>query len=226
MANRWPKLLQIGQIVAPVVLGSVLLSGCHCFQFSEKVGDLIDHVSDKELALDRFYREKWDLTRICRDCQTREHCRHIPLPYPDSRIPERTPHEPHSTPGIPAVPPPELNPIPAVPAAAHFPVLDTQNIREIDTEQPVSAVGQPHDRTAVAALLSTSETNSSRTHSQQTSEKLAESPNLVPELEPSVPLPEQILATPPTERRPISAPDSVPPSQKYHQSARPFPTSR
>ena len=100
----------------------LIASGCHCFEISERYGDRVDRFVDRQLVLDRFYREKWDLTRICWGCkiQGNQYCPPVAV-YPESKVPAMTqPVEEYS----PGVEPGMLEPTPADGQPSAIPPID------------------------------------------------------------------------------------------------------
>ncbi|TWT56817.1 hypothetical protein KOR42_01720 [Thalassoglobus neptunius] len=72
----------------PILLVALFVSGCQCFQISERYGDCIDRIADTQCYFDRFYIEKLDLTRIrCNHKMCGKHyCPPVAV-YPDRYIP-------------------------------------------------------------------------------------------------------------------------------------------
>lgn len=224
MALNFSKLLFL---LAPVA--STLLVGCHCVEVSERYGDRIDRIADKQLVLDRFYRPGFDLTRICHDCKKEDAVCHRPVMYPDSRIPEQAPVEP-TLPAVPPVEPIEPNLIPPVPPAI----------------QPIESAAVSGDWQGATTILSAAisvgatpfvlpkKVNKNEaltpsiklTTSQESTEwsQPVEIPALPEVIEPvqTVPLfqapPETIKELLPQPVKPISAPSGVPPSQQFYRS--------
>ncbi|MEW4489339.1 hypothetical protein AB1L42_14750 [Thalassoglobus sp. JC818] len=75
----------------PILLVTLFVSGCQCFQISERYGDCIDRIADTQCYFDRFYIEKLDLTRIrCNHKMCGKHyCPPVAV-YPDRYIPSAT----------------------------------------------------------------------------------------------------------------------------------------
>lgn len=123
-------------------MAMVCMTGCHLIGMSERYGDVIDCVSDKQLTLDRFYRRRLDLTKIGQDRQHQcEFAQHTAI-YPDtsyllsvpseSKIPEAPPAE--------VVPAPETMdqaPIPPVPPAAKLPAIDSSSLKQLPANPSV-----------------------------------------------------------------------------------------
>lgn len=181
--------------LSPALLVSA--SGCHCMGISERYGNVIDCVADRQLCMDGCYRPGLDLTRLCRPCiHEQAMVRNIGV-YPHSTIPTSQPVETTMPPveienELPlkedAPPPPA--PIPPVPAA-ELPVIDIDSLKEISQWKPEvqSANDVPEIQLSSAAT-----------------KQFVES--LVPV--------ESIAVAPVRSAEPVSAPASIPPSQRFY----------
>ncbi len=229
MALKISKLLFL---LTPVA--SMLLVGCHCVEFSERYGDRIDRIADRQLTLDRFYRPGLDLTRICHDCKKQDARCHRPVMYPDSRIPQQAPVEPT----LPAVPPAEPinipepnepNLIPPVPPAIQ-PIEsaavsgDWQGAKTI-MSAAINVGATPFMLPKNQSEEEASEPGIELTTAKKTTEwaQPVETPSQPVEIERSQPFPlllepESIQELAPRRAEAISAPAGVLPSQQYLRS--------
>ncbi len=224
MALKFSKFLFL---LAPVAF--TLLVGCHCVEVSERYGDRIDKIADKQLVLDRFYRPGLDLTRICHDCKSEDAVCHRPVMYPDSRIPEQAPIEPT----LPAVPPAEQleepSLIPPVPPSSQ-PLETTSNTEAWQqSKRIVSAVSRVGSSPFMYPMSERKQRVSESVGVELTTAKepvewkpTVEIPALPRKIEPPSPLP---MAQPETAKEltprsveAISAPAGVPPSQQFYRS--------
>lgn len=212
MAATLPKL---------VLLVVLLLAGCQCFDISERYGDVIDHIADRQLTLDRFYRPGLDLTRVGHDAQRACEFSQHTATYPDSVIPQQSSQEPST----PSVPPAELNvpdspeeysPIPPRPAAKRLPVIDTSELQEISAlAAEKQAKPMPTNLSGVlnVGVSLIESTNQADSPVHQTGAILLDLSDADEFLRP---LEGEKIQSPP--QMSVSAPATVPPSQRFYQS--------
>lgn len=106
--------VSISKICVAAAPFAVAMFGCHCVEVSERYGDRVDAIADRQITFDQFYRPGLDLTRICRDCNRLNARSQHPVVYPDSRWLLNVSAQETTVPEmIPEVPPSELPPIDA-----------------------------------------------------------------------------------------------------------------
>lgn len=128
--------VSISKICVAAAPFAVALFGCHCVEVSERYGDRVDAIADRQITFDQFYRPGLDLTRICRDCNHQNTRSQHPVVYPDSRwLLNASAQETTAPEMIPGVPPSELPPI----DATEIQSLPQQNSNK-DTSQMSTAI--------------------------------------------------------------------------------------
>lgn len=184
-------------------------SGCHTIGLSEHYGDCIDRVADQQLSLDNSYRPGLDLTRLRRAFIHQEAMVNNIGFYPNNNYPNAVPVEQ-------AVPPSEVQeptqryehaPPPPVPAAK-LPVIDIDSLHDISQWKPKTKEEAQSDQ---KTELVSAEMQQSAALRKSTS-----APNS-PLMEVVAPV-DSIEARPMPPVGPVSAPASIPPSQRFYNA--------